>query len=52
MKSKVIKNGQITKIKAKDLEKPSKTTKYDSTIDERMRNYESRKPEPRLTEYR
>lgn len=49
---KVIKNDQITKIKAKNLEKPAKTTKYDSTIDERERSYESRKPEPRLTEYR
>lgn len=52
MKSQIIKNGQITKITAKNLERLSKSTKYDSTLDERERNYESRKPEPRLTEYR
>ncbi len=52
MKTQVIKNAQITKITAKNLERPSKTAKYDSTIDERQRAYESRKPEPRLTEYR
>lgn len=52
MKTQVIKNGQITKIKGNDLEKPAKSTRYDSTIDERLRNYESRKAEPRLTEYR
>ncbi len=51
--SKVIKNDQITEIQGKDLERPYKaTSKYDSTIDERQRTYESRKPEPRLSEYR
>lgn len=49
---KIIKNDQITKIKAKNLERPAKASKYDTTIDERLRNYESRKAEPRLTEYR
>ena len=52
MKTQVIKNDQITKITGKDLEKPYKTTQYDTTVDERLKTYESRKPEPRLTEYR
>lgn len=53
MMNKIIKNNQqIVKINAKDLQKPAKTEKYDSTIDERERNYETRKPEPRFSEYR
>lgn len=45
-------NSQTVKIKPKDLEKPSKTEKYDSTLDERDRTYSTRKAEPRFTEYR
>lgn len=52
MKTQVIKNDQITKIEAKNLERPAKSSKYDTTIDERLKTYESRKAEPRLTEYR
>jgi hypothetical protein len=45
-------NKQDVKIKSKDLEKPVKTEKYDSTIEERSRGYEGRKAEPRFSEYR
>jgi len=46
-------NSQIAKIKARDLERPAKkSSRYDSTIDERARTHMDRKPEPRLTEYR
>jgi len=45
-------NGQIVKIKASNLQKPKKTTRYDSTVDERERTYDVSKAEPRLTEYR
>ena len=50
--NKIIKNDQIVKINAKNLERPAKTTKYDSTIEERDRNHMTRKPEPRFSEYR
>lgn len=52
MASKIIPNGQIIDIKAKNLERPSKKEKYDSTLEERERTYEVRKPEPRFSEYR
>ena len=53
MSDKILKdNGQTVKIKAKDLEKPAKTEKYDSTLDERDRTYSTRKAEPRFSEYR
>lgn len=52
MKDKIIKNGQITKIKAKDLERPAPTEQFDSTLDERDRTYQPRKAEPRFGEYR
>jgi len=45
-------NGQIMKIKEASLQKPRKTTRYDSTIDERERTYDVSKADPRLTEYR
>jgi hypothetical protein len=45
-------NSQTVKIKAKDLERPARTEKYDSTIDERDRTYSTSKAEPRFTEYR
>ncbi len=45
-------NEQITKITSKNLEKPAKTEKYDSTIEERERTHMTRKPEPRFSEYR
>ena len=45
-------NQQIDKITAKDLQKPAKTEKYDSTIDERDRSAMTRKPEPRFGEFR
>jgi hypothetical protein len=52
-KNKIIKNSQISKISTKDLDKPNiSTNRFDSTVDERSRNYETRKPEPRFTEYR
>lgn len=52
-KDRVLKNNsQITKIKASNLEKLPDREKYDSTFAERERGYESRKPEPRFTEYR
>jgi len=52
MKNKIIKNDQIVKIKARDLEKPKSGKQFDSTIDERERGYEGRKPMPRFNEYR
>ena len=52
MAAKIIPNGQIIDIKAQNLERPSKKEKYDSTIEERERTYEARKPEPRFGEYR
>ncbi len=52
MSNKIISNSQIDKISAKDLQKPAKSSRYDSTLDERLRNYETRKPEPRFSEYR
>lgn len=45
-------NQQIDKITKRDLERPAKLTKFDSTIDERLRGYQTRKPEPRFSEYR
>ncbi len=45
-------NKQIDKITAQDLQKPAKTERYDSTIDERDRTCMARKPEPRFGEYR
>jgi hypothetical protein len=45
-------NRQIDKISKRNIEKPAKLTKYDSTIEERERGYQGRKPEPRLKEYR
>jgi hypothetical protein len=50
--NKIIKNDQITKIKAKNLERLSKSDKFDSTLDERERTYQPSKAEPRFTEYR
>lgn len=51
--TKIVKmNQQIDKITKRNLEKPAKLTKYDSTIDDRERGYESHKAEPRFTEYR
>jgi hypothetical protein len=47
-----IRNKQIDKIKSSDLERLPHREKYDSTIEERERGYEGRKPEPRLKEYR
>lgn len=52
MAAKIIPNGQIINIQAKNLERPSKKEKYDSTVEERDRTYETRKPEPRFNEYR
>lgn len=52
MAAKIIPNGQIINIKPQSLERPSKKEKYDSTIEERERTYETRKPEPRFSEYR
>lgn len=52
-KPKLVRNKQVDKINAKDLEKPkTSSNKYDSTVEERERTYETRKPEPRFTEYR
>jgi hypothetical protein len=45
-------NQQIDKITKKNLEKPARLTKYDSTIDERERGSDARKPMPRFSEYR
>jgi len=45
-------NQQIDKITKRNLERPAHLTKYDSTIDERDRGYQARKPEPRFSEYR
>jgi hypothetical protein len=45
-------NKQILKLEARDLERPAKSKKYDSTLDERERTYSERSREPRLTEYR
>lgn len=45
-------NQQIDNITSEDLEKPARTVKYDSTLDERERTYQTRKPEPRFSEYR
>jgi hypothetical protein len=47
-----VRNTQDVKISSKDLEKPAKTEKYDSTIEERSRGYPGRKAEPRFSEYR
>lgn len=52
MKDKIIPNAQITKVKARDFEKPAHSDKFDSTLDERERTYQARKPEPRFSEYR
>lgn len=50
---KFVRNTQITKITGKDLERlPRESDRFDSTIDERERTYQTRKPEPRFTEYR
>lgn len=49
----IVKNSQIDMITASDLERPKTSSdKYDSTLEERERTYESRKPEPRFNEYR
>lgn len=45
-------NQQIDRITAKNLQKPAKNEKYDSTIDERDRSSMTRKPDPRIGEYR
>ncbi len=51
--NKIIKNNrQSVKITPKDLEKPAKSEKYDSTLDERDRTYSTQKAEPRFSEYR
>lgn len=51
--NKIIKNDQILEIKPENLERlTDKSDRYDSTIDERDRTYQTRKPEPRFTEYR
>lgn len=48
-----IENAQIDKISSRNLERITRSSdKFDSTIDERERTYQTRKPEPRLTEYR
>jgi hypothetical protein len=50
---KVLKNGQILNIKPKNLERYARPEdKFDSTLEERERTYQTRKPTPRLTEYR
>lgn len=52
-KQRKVRNKQIDRISAKDLERPKiSSDKFDSTLDERERTYQTRKPEPRLTEYR
>jgi len=45
-------NQQIDKITERSLQKPAKLKRFDSTIDERERTYQTSKPEPRFTEYR
>ena len=51
--NKIIKNNQQTvNIKAKDLERPARSERFDSTIDDRDRGYPGRKAEPRYGEYR
>ena len=45
-------NKQILKITAKDLQKPARSEKFDSTLDERERNYSTASRDKRLTEYR
>lgn len=51
--NKVIKsNSQAVEIKSKDLEKPSRSKRFDSTLDERERTYSNQKSEPRFSEYR
>ncbi len=45
-------NSQIIKLKAINLQKPAKTSRYDSTLEERERTQDVSKAEPRLTEYR
>lgn len=48
-----IQNGQIDKIGSKSLERITHSEdRFDSTIDERERTYQTRKPEPRFSEYR
>ena len=47
-----IRNSQTVNIKAHDLERPSKSKRFDSTIDERERTYDTHKAEPRFSEYR
>jgi hypothetical protein len=45
-------NKQILEIHAKNLERKSPSKKFDSTLDERERNYSTPSRDPRLTEYR
>ena len=45
-------NKQILEISAKNLEKRSPSKRFDSTLDERERNYSPSSRDPRLTEYR
>ncbi len=45
-------NKQIIHIKAKNLQKPARSEKFDSTLDERERNYSASSPQPRFKEYR
>lgn len=45
-------NKQILNIEAKNLEKKSPLKRFDSTLDERDRNYSTGSRDPRLTEYR
>lgn len=47
-----VRDTQISKIKPKNLERRSKSDKFDSTLDERQRTYETHKPQPRFSEYR
>lgn len=50
---KFVRNSQIDKISGRNLERITRSSdKFDSTIDERERTYQTRKPEPRFSEYR
>lgn len=50
---KFVRNEQIDRIDGHNLERITRSNKrYDSTVDERERNYQTRKPEPRFSEYR
>ncbi len=46
-------NSQTVKIQSANLERATKRgERFDSTLDERERTYQARKPEPRFSEYR